>query len=532
MITKQRINIIVYVFSILFLVFSGCKMTDDLSSDSISGSITGRLKLDNKNTGNFGFLVCVAGTSYMAISTDDGTFTINDVPAGDGYLVIIMKGNYNEFWSDTPLSVTGGKTSTLYPDPKILNSANVNGQNSEITIGENGNWFINGIDTGIKVPTISFADIQGVAPVTEATPATTIEETPQYTGTVEWKPDHPVFAQGTEYTATITLTAKAGYTLQGVEANFFTVDGVTASNDENSGVIYVVFPTAANFVKFNSLAANGWKADTVTKFTFTFNRSFGLTKGDISLTPEGIETGSLTNTGAGIYELAVSKFPPFDEGGHIQITATVTMNDYTISPDTRTIYLYETIPERPILISQIYGGGGNSGALYKNDYIVLHNDNYKPMSLNGWSIQYAAAAGTHYSCALLSGEIAAGGYFLIQLTSNGSNGISLPVPDIIPTNQIDMATSAGKVALVMSTNILTSSSILLNPDLSDFVGYGSTANQYNGHGPTAAPSNTMAIHRKDDGRLNTGENANDFEVGTPAPQNSNSPPLFPENIGY
>jgi len=53
---------------------------------------------------------------------------------------------------------------------------------------------------------------------------------------------HTTFAASTVYTATITLTAKETYTLQGVKANFFTVNGATATNAANSGVITAVFP--------------------------------------------------------------------------------------------------------------------------------------------------------------------------------------------------------------------------------------------------------------------------------------------------
>ncbi|MEA5038837.1 MAG: S-layer homology domain-containing protein, partial [Clostridiaceae bacterium] len=51
------------------------------------------------------------------------------------------------------------------------------------------------------------------------------------------------FAASTSYTATITLTAKAGYTLTGVAADFFTVAGAdSVSNSIDSGVITAVFP--------------------------------------------------------------------------------------------------------------------------------------------------------------------------------------------------------------------------------------------------------------------------------------------------
>jgi hypothetical protein len=54
------------------------------------------------------------------------------------------------------------------------------------------------------------------------------------------------FAANTPYTATITLTTKAGYTLQGVGANSFTVAGATTvTNAADSGVVTAVFPATA-----------------------------------------------------------------------------------------------------------------------------------------------------------------------------------------------------------------------------------------------------------------------------------------------
>jgi len=94
---------------------------------------------------------------------------------------------------------------------------------------------------------VTIAAIPGVTPpVTGATPVTTITPTAQYTGTVKWAPVHIPFQVAKVYTATITLTAKAGYTLTGVAANFFTVAGATSdTNPANSGVVTIVFPTTA-----------------------------------------------------------------------------------------------------------------------------------------------------------------------------------------------------------------------------------------------------------------------------------------------
>ena len=94
--------------------------------------------------------------------------------------------------------------------------------------------------------------IPGVtAPSDGAAPVTTITATAQYTGTVTWAPAHDPFEAGTVYTATITLTAKAGYTFTGVAANFFTVSGATTvTNAADSGVVTAEFPAAAGTITF------------------------------------------------------------------------------------------------------------------------------------------------------------------------------------------------------------------------------------------------------------------------------------------
>ena len=92
--------------------------------------------------------------------------------------------------------------------------------------------------------TVTEPAIGGVtAPVVGETPVTAITEGKQFTGTVTWSPEVSTFAASTVYTATITLTPKVGYKLDGVAANFFTVAGATSvSNGANSGVVTAVFP--------------------------------------------------------------------------------------------------------------------------------------------------------------------------------------------------------------------------------------------------------------------------------------------------
>ncbi|MEI8095522.1 MAG: SBBP repeat-containing protein [Spirochaetales bacterium] len=108
--------------------------------------------------------------------------------------------------------------------------------------------------TGATPPTvISIAAIPGVtAPALGATPVTAITETAQYTGTVAWSGTPVSFSGSTAYTATISLTAKSGYTLTGIAADFFTVASATSdTNSAGSGVVTAVFaaiPTIETFL--------------------------------------------------------------------------------------------------------------------------------------------------------------------------------------------------------------------------------------------------------------------------------------------
>ena len=80
-----------------------------------------------------------------------------------------------------------------------------------------------------------------------------------------------------------------------------------------------------------------------------------------------------------------------------------------------------------VVISEVYGGGGNAGAPYLNDFVELYNPTDKDIDLKEWSLQYAAATndGSRLFSGLheLTGTIKAHGYYLIQATAgNGGNG--------------------------------------------------------------------------------------------------------------
>ena len=175
-----------------------------------------------------------------------------------------------------------------------------------------------------------------------------------------------------------------------------------------------------------------------------------------------------------------------------------------------------TVVQSPVLISQIYGGGGQLGATFNSDYVELYNRSDATVSLTGWSLQYASASGTNWQTASLTGSVAAGKYYLVKL-SGGFLGTALPTADA--TASINLSASNGKVALVNSSTALTGSAPIGSSGLQDFVGYG-TANAYEGAGAAPSPSTKAAIFRAGGGSADAGNNAADFSKGTPNPRNS------------
>ncbi len=173
-----------------------------------------------------------------------------------------------------------------------------------------------------------------------------------------------------------------------------------------------------------------------------------------------------------------------------------------------------------VVISQVYGGGGNTGAPYRSDFIELHNNGVTSVNLTGWSVQYSSSTGTAWTRTNLTGSIAAGGYFLVkQADGAGTTLPALPTPDVIGT--IAMSGTAGKVALANNQTTLTGV-CPLGGAVVDFVGFG-TATNCSETTPTANLSNTTAAIRNGNGCTDTGNNSTDFAVATANPRNSASP---------
>ncbi len=187
-----------------------------------------------------------------------------------------------------------------------------------------------------------------------------------------------------------------------------------------------------------------------------------------------------------------------------------------------------------LVISQVYGGGGNSGAKWKQDFVELFNRGTTAVSLNGLSIQYAGGNSTFLTqststsgasvVALPDKTIEPGKYFLVQLDEGTGGTDDLPTPD--HTGATEMGGSNGKVALVSGTTALdcgtTAKSCFGDAgagSVIDLVAYG-TAQGFEGTGATPALSNTTAAFRAGSGCTDTDDNKADFTTGAPAPRNS------------
>ncbi|MEO8286778.1 MAG: S-layer homology domain-containing protein [Chloroflexota bacterium] len=178
-----------------------------------------------------------------------------------------------------------------------------------------------------------------------------------------------------------------------------------------------------------------------------------------------------------------------------------------------------------LVISQVYGGGGNSGALYKNDFIELFNPTLAPVVFANWSVQYASAGGSTWQVSVLTGTITLqpGQYYLIREANGNAGTLDLPTPDSL--GSIPMSGTAGKVALVSNSTALTCGSICHgDPAVVDYVGFGTTATDFEGSGPAPAPSSTSSDIRAGGGCTDNDNNATDFSViNPPTPRNTSSP---------
>jgi hypothetical protein len=181
-----------------------------------------------------------------------------------------------------------------------------------------------------------------------------------------------------------------------------------------------------------------------------------------------------------------------------------------------------------VVISQVYGGGGNAGGVYRQDFVELFNRSSSPVTISGWSLQYGSATGTSLGSSptnlfsFPSGSIIqAHSYFLIGMAP-GADTTQPALPTVDATGPIAISGTTGKIALLTTTP--APPAYCTNTTIRDLVGWGLTANCFE-TAPAGIAANSKAVIRLSNtpgylGDLDTDNNSTDFMVATPVAHNS------------
>ncbi|MBZ5740369.1 ExeM/NucH family extracellular endonuclease [Nocardioides mangrovi] len=176
-----------------------------------------------------------------------------------------------------------------------------------------------------------------------------------------------------------------------------------------------------------------------------------------------------------------------------------------------------------LVISEVYGGGGNSGATYTNDFIELYNPTGAAISVDGMSVQYRSSSGTGAASGVtaLSGSVPAGGHYLVQEAAGAAGTTALPTPDA--TGTVAMSGTAFTVWLAQGTTALTPTAdgTAVRTGIVDLVGVNSNTFET---AKTAGTANATSASRTGS---DTDNNATDFVVGAPSPESAGSTPTDP-----
>ena len=103
---------------------------------------------------------------------------------------------------------------------------------------------------------------------------------------------------------------------------------------------------------------------------------------------------------------------------------------FSLAPSLISTAQAAVVAPGDLQISEAYGGGGNSGASFQNDFVGSSDTTDQDLSIDGWSLQYASKTGAFHNTLVLQGSVPAGGTFLVQLAAGNGNGDPLPGADL------------------------------------------------------------------------------------------------------
>ena len=192
----------------------------------------------------------------------------------------------------------------------------------------------------------------------------------------------------------------------------------------------------------------------------------------------------------------------------------LTLSAFAITPAA-------TAASTDLVINEVYGGGGNSGAPFDADFVELKNNGTSAVSLDGKAIQYRSSTGGSGGVAAISGTVEPGDTFLVQVGTPGSNGSPLPSPDLTTTTTLNMSAGNGQVFLLPDTTAYAgpAGDIAGSAAVVDMVGYGSAGTFETA--ATAGLSNTTSAGRT---AADADDNRSEFAAGGPTPTASGADP--------
>jgi DNA/RNA endonuclease G (NUC1) len=453
-------------------------ITTNPQSQSIASGQTATLTVAATGTAplSYQWYQGATGVTTTPVGTNSSSFTTPALTATASYWVRVSNGQGSADSTTATVTVTSAVAPSISQNPQSQTIAS--GQTATLTVTASG------------TTPLSYQWYQGTASVTTT----------------------PVGTNSSSFT-TPALTATTSYWVR--------VSNGTGSADSITAVITVPSstpPSGTGTAVLSTVPAGGQTQLTVT-----------VTPGTNPASTNIAVTGDLSSIGGSTAQAFSGSGNTFSFAATVNAATTpgpktlpITVSDGQLRSTTLNISLTVTAPlaSSPIVISQIYGGGGNSGALYTNDFVQMYNRSNSTVDTSGWSLQYAPATGTGDWTGRqpLGGQIAPGQYYLISLASGGANGAPLPAANVI--GAINISQTAGKLALVDNSDLLTGTAgCPVSTHVQDLVGYGTTADCWEGTGSAVVSSalTTTALFRLGSGLVDTNDNKADFFTSSPNP---------------
>ena len=198
----------------------------------------------------------------------------------------------------------------------------------------------------------------------------------------------------------------------------------------------------------------------------------------------------------------------FDQKGN-PVTGLITNFDQSYYPGSDVVFTAEweeviTEAEKAsLIIYEVFGGGGKTGSLYANDYVVIKNTGDQPVNLDGMVLRKGISNRWTDQSVVLSGKLDKGAFYVVSGgNDNEADGGKRPVPAVdLADENFNFANRTFALALTTDNNPPSEENTI------DLVGTGKATN-FEGK-QAATGRNNVSLRRIKDGQ-DTDNNRADF----------------------